>query len=74
MDPFVFVGILFVDHNRMIDPKFIAAAYILLVVNRTFQYVSFLKSMADQICDYCELPFLVVKQGWTPPKKAKKIE
>jgi len=47
IDPFIFVGILFLDHNRMLDSKFIAAAYILLVANRTCQYIAFLKSMAD---------------------------
>ena len=32
IDPFIFAGILYLDANRLVDPKFLAASYVLLVV------------------------------------------
>ena len=61
LDPLVFAGVLFCDYNRLIDKEYLMAAYVNLLINRTCQYMLFMKGMITQICEYMDLPFLTVK-------------
>lgn len=45
LDPPVFLAILYCDHNRLMPPNYLALAYLVLVVNRTFRYFMFLRSI-----------------------------
>lgn len=68
VDPFVFCLILYADHTRMAPPAQIAAAYITLIVFRAICYLLFMRSMVNQICEYCQIPFIRVKQDMVPMK------
>ena len=34
IDPFIFAGLLYLDANRLVEPQFLAAGYVILVVQR----------------------------------------
>lgn len=72
IDPVLFVIVLYFDYFRILEPKIVAVLYIILMIYRFVRYCLFFKSICDQICDYCQIPLLQVKQGWTPPGKGKK--
>lgn len=69
MDFFIFLGLLYADHNRLIPREQLIMAYISMVVVRTILYLLFLKSMISQICEHLQIPFVHVKQGYDPKKK-----
>lgn len=45
LDPFIFVAILYLDYNRILEPRQLAYAYGLLVVQRIIQYILFMRGM-----------------------------
>ena len=62
IDPFIFLVILYFDYNRLADTKYVALAYIALVVERCIMYVLFMKGTIDQLCEHLCIPFIRVKQ------------
>jgi len=71
-DPFIFCAILYADNRRMLPPEQLVAAYLTLIATRTVLYVLFMRSMVIQICDYCQIPFIRVKQDFMPKVEDKK--
>lgn len=74
LEPWLFYGLLYLDYNRLLDSNILLAIYGYLIVQRFVLYGVFFKSLAYQICDHCEIPFLYVKQGYTYYSKTKKQE
>ena len=60
-DPYVFLVVLAVDYNQVFDKSVVAGFYISMVAIRIALYLSFMRSVADQICDNLDIPFLTVK-------------
>lgn len=42
-DPFIFCGILYFDHNRLLHPAALAGLYLALVAQRSLQYFLFMR-------------------------------
>lgn len=38
--------------------------YVTLIMIRSILYISFMRSIISQICDYCDLPFLMLKEDY----------
>ena len=70
-DPYVFLVVLAIDYNQAVDKSIIAWMYISLVAIRIVLYLIFMRSMAYQICDHLDIPFLTVKQGYRSKKTGK---
>ena len=60
-DPYVFLVVLAVDYNQVFDKSVVAGLYISMVAIRIALYLSFMRSVADQICENLDIPFLTVK-------------
>lgn len=71
-DPFVFCVILYADHLRLVPAYQLAFAYIFMIILRMTLYILFMRSMIVQICDYCKIPFIRVKQDLKPREDDKK--
>lgn len=70
-DPFLFVGILWLDYNQVFKRDTIAGLYIWLCVQRLVLYFSFLSSVISQLCTYLNIPFLQTKQQWLASQEIK---
>jgi hypothetical protein len=68
LDPFVFIIILILDANRLVESDYLKLAYMSILTNRFYQYVFFIRGMIEQICDYMDIPFLRVKQDYKSKK------
>jgi hypothetical protein len=68
LDPFLFVGILYLDYNRLLSSDKIAALYIYVVIQRMILYFSFMRSVITQLCDHLDIPFLKTKQAYLASK------
>lgn len=68
VDPLIFCLILYADYNNLLPTAQLAMAYIILIVFRAICYLVFMRSMINQICDYCNIPFIRVKQDMVPMK------
>jgi hypothetical protein len=63
-DPILFCIILYFDHTRYFPSEIIAWAYVVLVLERIVVYYLFMRNLIVQLCDYLEIPFIGVKQGY----------
>jgi hypothetical protein len=70
-DPYVFVIVLIIDHLELLPLNIVAMIYILMVVVRIILYLVFMDSVVTQLCDYMDLPFLTVKQGYRSVRTGK---
>lgn len=70
VDPFVFGGLLYADSNRLLPRDVLAKAYLSMIAVRFLLYILFMRKMIVQICDYCDIPFLRVKQDYVKIKKS----
>lgn len=61
IDPILFVIILYIDYNQILDIEIVKYLYIWLCVQRLILYFLFLRSVIIQLCDYLDLPFLMTK-------------
>jgi len=69
LDPFVFCLVLYFDYNRLLPLNLIKLMYVGIMVNRLVSYVLFVKGMVDQICEFLDIPFLIVKADYVSKKK-----
>ena len=60
-DPYVFLVVLAIDYNQVFDEYIVAGMYISMVAVRIILYLTFMRSVAHQICEHLDIPFLTVK-------------
>jgi len=63
LDPLVFIVILYCDYNRVFAAKYVAAMYMMLVIERSVAYVSFMRSMIHQLTSHLGINFIVVDKS-----------
>lgn len=70
-DPYVFLIVLAIDYGELLEKNMVALMYVSMVLIRIILYIVFMRSVAHQICDNLDIPFLTVKQGWKSKRTGK---